>query len=802
MSERRRMLMAIVNQFKWLPYSYEYLYHDLIPQVINGKDVKNKAKVSTIYGNSVVENQQVKYGDFPSNTSFNVTEPAYESAVVSDNKMTCTLLQNISSGCEVSIYGNMFYPNHKYLARAKVKSLVGNNTVRIGFTNTSGEYVDKTISQGNTDYVHGLVNLSGTQSICIIRFQGAHSSGNSFEISEYEIIDLTQAYPFDTPTTLTDNRVQALLNRGYIPYNTGEIKSVDIGEFSSEPYNLFDEILEGGYINESTGVPYPQANSFRVKNYIKVISGQTYTLSHTDIILVSFYVYEYDGNYNFIKSSPVSYGTTSEDKTLTNDTHYIKVACYKANSGWGTNPPSQNDLQLCFHQTGTRTGYAPYQAPQTISFKYQGSGVGTSHDTMEIGKDNVVFMKNMSSYTFSGSENWSYDSTNLFFAFKIIENAYSFKLPSSSATVSNCICDILMNTSGNESRYDTTKNMVMFFTNAGYIGVRNTTYTDLTSFKNWIANYKLTYELETSQTTTIPRKHLGVVDLGSLAWSNVGGTGNASTAGISLSVKKPANNSTPANIYSSFGRNIDYNSSWGNEYIVSVNISGALYVKIPELANGTSEQVAQKLSGQYLFYETNDETTDILDTINIEPGGTINANWFGWVENQQLAISNTSSQTTNGITFTNNNDGSITISGLATADTTIIIRGTTPAQTHKYLLKGCKGGSSSTYYLYDANYVNSKDTGNGVIYTYGYSWTSNISLKILNGTNIVAPVTFYPQLIDLTLAFGSGNEPTNINDPRIQYILNQGYIPTNTNGTYKHVDCEVLPNVEFKMKCK
>ena len=59
MSERRRMLLAIVNQFKWLPYSYTYIYHSLVPTTIDSKNVRNKAKFTKIYGNSEVVNQLV-----------------------------------------------------------------------------------------------------------------------------------------------------------------------------------------------------------------------------------------------------------------------------------------------------------------------------------------------------------------------------------------------------------------------------------------------------------------------------------------------------------------------------------------------------------------------------------------------------------------------------------------------------------------------------------------------------------------------------------------------------------------------
>lgn len=91
--------------------------------------------------------------------------------------------------------------------------------------------------------------------------------------------------------------------------------------------------------------------------------------------------------------------------------------------------------------------------------------------------------------------------------------------------------------------------------------------------------------------------------------------------------------------------------------------------------------------------------------------------------------------------------------------------------------------------------------GNGYIQTANASGNAGLIFDIKNGTTC-NNLIFKPQFIDLTIGFGAGKEPTSIDDPRIKYIIKQGYIQTNTTGTNKSVASEVLPNIDFKMKCK
>ena len=72
--------------------------------------------------------------------------------------------------------------------------------------------------------------------------------------------------------------------------------------------------------------------------------------------------------------------------------------------------------------------------------------------------------------------------------------------------------------------------------------------------------------------------------------------------------------------------------------------------------------------------------------------------------------------TANGVTFTVNSDGSITVNGTATSDADfMLLRGPIQGYSESYFLSGCPSGGSDTTYYISENFTASKDTGNGVV---------------------------------------------------------------------------------------
>lgn len=136
---------------------------------------------------------------------------------------------------------------------------------------------------------------------------------------------------------------------------------------------------------------------------------------------------------------------------------------------------------------------------------------------------------------------------------------------------------------------------------------------------------------------------------------------------------------------------------------------------------------------------------------------SIDSDFRGTVAFNQLVNKNNfpSTTTINGITFTNNGDGSITASGTASelASFTVLAEGYMTISGHKYYVCGCpSNGSDSTYRLRFTT-GNVSETGNGTIFNGGIA--KKLSCQVMNGYAISGSLTFKPMLFDLTSMFGS-----------------------------------------------
>lgn len=105
------------------------------------------------------------------------------------------------------------------------------------------------------------------------------------------------------------------------------------------------------------------------------------------------------------------------------------------------------------------------------------------------------------------------------------------------------------------------------------------------------------------------------------------------------------------------------------------------------------------------------------------------------------------SQTVNGITFTVNDDGSVTVNGTATNAMAFPI-GDVALSAGSYKLSGCpSGGSTGTYYLYSTLTDGTKnlDKGNGVPVNTTTDTNSLIQIGIVSGVTF-NNLTFYPMI--------------------------------------------------------
>lgn len=161
-------------------------------------------------------------------------------------------------------------------------------------------------------------------------------------------------------------------------------------------------------------------------------------------------------------------------------------------------------------------------------------------------------------------------------------------------------------------------------------------------------------------------------------------------------------------------------------------------------------------------------------------------------------------RTSNGITFTNNGDGTITVNGTATAGAAyqLVMRPFISCKdNHKYLVKGSpSGGGYGSYRITttvseDGKYIAGfSDSGSGNISNALLdSYAINVLIDIYKGTT-VSNLVFKPQLFDLTEMYGVGNEPTTVEEFKADFPNNlYDYKPYCFVPSYKNCLIHPIP---------
>ncbi len=177
------------------------------------------------------------------------------------------------------------------------------------------------------------------------------------------------------------------------------------------------------------------------------------------------------------------------------------------------------------------------------------------------------------------------------------------------------------------------------------------------------------------------------------------------------------------------------------------------------------------LNNECVFDYTFEEISNLLDKINdseiftveekeklfglknyddavIKSEAALNRSTLGY-QRKNLLKNTAVSQTKNGVTFTVNEDGSVTANGTATSNAIFTLSEIALTAGNKYTLSGCpEGGSSSTFKLYGLDTTNwageGNDYGNGDTFT---NKRSPVQYRIVIYAGYTADnLTFYPML--------------------------------------------------------
>lgn len=195
------------------------------------------------------------------------------------------------------------------------------------------------------------------------------------------ISDLTKMFQAgNEPSTIEEfNARVATLGIDMYAYNEGQVIHCNTESIKSVGDNAWDEQWEEGAIDNNTGTITPSNSHIRSKNYIKVISGETYNM------LGNFIVIYYDENYNQVDWWSVG---GSRELTIPNNVQYLKL--------YANGITYNNGIMISLVHSGwkqdTDAGYQPYWQdilPLPIIRKYFPDGMkkaGTAHDEIRYNK--------------------------------------------------------------------------------------------------------------------------------------------------------------------------------------------------------------------------------------------------------------------------------------------------------------------------------------------------------------------------------------------------------------------------------
>ena len=573
---RRHYLMSIVNNERYEENIFNYVYYNLIT---NGKN-KGKAKLGKIEGNGVIENQLLA-----------------ETTVV-DRDITTSISNGIwtSNGTSSDNFFKFSYSSsftefvgHHYFFACDILQNTYNIDLRVGFFNDNmvGNIVKTGLTYGfrtagNSATGIGLKGFT-TGDIVDIRFRGW-------------LIDLTLMFGTgNEPTSISDNRIQKIINEGYIEHNTGTYKASEVSEIEFDGFNLWDEQWELGRIDITDGSLVVDTERIRSKNCFNVVGGRTYYVKSP--YTISLFYYDKNDEY-------LGYENAS------NETFTVASNCAKIRFFVSTNYGTIYNYDICINVSGTRNGtYVPYLSPLKPKY-FVPNKVNDISDSF-VGNENGNYFTRRIWFVDLGTLSWSKKSNNRFASGNELQNI--IKTWTDYHGIPNLKCSKYSLTTPANIESSTPNDKTISMSGNGIsVVIYDSDYasSDATTFKNAMSGVILFYELATPTVITMPVNHLARVDLGSLDYTlddyRFYTTGIANLIKIeqgtlNLYCNKFIAVSSLANLTQN--NNSMFLSSAGNMSFSRGQFTDAISFK-------------NAMQGVYLWYETTDavDESDVLET--------------------------------------------------------------------------------------------------------------------------------------------------------------------------------------------
>lgn len=472
------------------------------------KSIKDdNAFIRRVKGNSVVWNQLVKNALDQSGNNGWWSRQGANNVELNGSSIKLTFVSGSSYQPQITQKAN-FVLSHKYFVSFEIKrsvsktiscflresiDLYGNSVKYILNMPTDGQYQTIYTSTGGYPYVF----------ICVT--DQVNDVGDSVTVSDVQLIDLTQMFGAgNEPTTVEEFR--ALYPNSYYPYNTGELRNLVCSGIKTVGFNLFDEDVmtswsgitkdnRGWYGNVSNF--YRDSSNNRNKLWVNTMgyTGQicVYIKSTAVDARTRFrpQIHYIDGTTNSYDDSVVLSGEkTSAEGYIVSDEN--KVVDFVGFTYGGIGYVIVNNFCINLHHTGYRDGeYEPYkevthalplsQITNGEPLRKAGSVYDEINETEYIRRVGVVDL---------GSLKWVNAANNIFACTEmpnmIVTTDAALRLDGLFCT--KYAIDTILS-------IDATMSEKTMKRNNGWLYIKDTSFTDVASFKASLSGVLLHYEL-------------------------------------------------------------------------------------------------------------------------------------------------------------------------------------------------------------------------------------------------------------------------------------------------------------------
>lgn len=230
----------------------------------------------------------------------------------------------------------------------------------------------------------------------------------SGEVANYKfrllVIDLTQWFNGDIPQDILDNPSNfARYYQGDLPYDTGHIENAQSTSLISRGINQWDEEWEEGQYNTTTGEKAVNTNAMRSKNRIECSPNTTYCFTWLSGARYAEQILFYDKDGNYISGENKSFDTLPATFMPPVNARFMTFFCGNINT-------YNHDICINVSNPDIDGNYYKFEANETLLGNDDLRSVGSVYDSKA---PNGLITRRIGSYTFTGNENWQYNSNGL-----------------------------------------------------------------------------------------------------------------------------------------------------------------------------------------------------------------------------------------------------------------------------------------------------------------------------------------------------------------------------------------------------